>query len=118
MIDNYEFGQITIDGETYDHDVEVRWDGEVLEWWRDKGHVFAISDLKRAIQQKPDAIVLGTGANGRAEVPKETRSLIDKKNIKLIIDKTEPAVESFDTLIEKGNEQAPQKVVGLFHLTC
>ncbi len=118
MIGSYEFGKITINGETYNHDVEVRWNGEVLEWWRDKGHVFAVDDLKRAIQQEPDAIVLGTGARGVAEVPKEARSFIEKKDIKLIIDKTKPAVESFDTLIEKGNEQAPQKVVGLFHLTC
>lgn len=118
MIDNYQFGSITIEGETYENDVEVRWDGEVLEWWRNQGHVFAVDDLKRAIKQEPDAIVLGTGANGRAKVPKETRSFIREKGIKLIIDKTEPAVESFDTLIEEGNEQAPQKVIGLFHLTC
>lgn len=118
MIDNYQFGSITINGETYDYDVEVRWNGEVLKWWRDQGHVFAVSDLKRAVEQEPDAIVLGTGANGRAKMPQETRSFIREKGIKLIIDKTEPAVKSFDTLVEESNEQAPKKVVGLFHLTC
>jgi len=118
MIDHYEFGKITIEGKTYDYDVEVRWNGEVLEWWRNKGHVFGIEDVKRAVQQEPDAIVLGTGANGRVEVPREARSFIEEKSIKLIIDKTEAAVESFELLVEEGNEKAPQKVDGLFHLTC
>ena len=118
MIDSYQFGEITINGETYDNDVEVRWNGEVLEWWRDEGHVFAVEDLKRAFQQSPDAIVLGTGANGRAEVPKETKTFLNEKDIKLVIDKTPAAVKSFELLAEQGNKKAPKKVVGLFHLTC
>lgn len=118
MIDNYEFGKITINGETYDHDVEVRWDGEVLEWWRDEGHVFAVEDLERAIEQDPDALVLGTGVRGAADVPKETRTFIKEKDIKLVIDKTKPAIKSFELLAEEANESAPKKVIGLFHLTC
>jgi len=118
MIDNYEFGKITINGETYDHDVEVRWSGEVLEWWRDKGHVFAVGDLKRALEQGAEALVLGIGANGEVEVPKETKTFLNEKDIKLIIDKTPAAVKSFETLVEQGNKKAPEKVIGLFHLTC
>lgn len=118
MIDSYEFGEIKINGEIYEDDVEVRWDGEVLEWWRDEGHVFAVDDLKRALEQNPEVIILGIGANGKAEVPKETRSFIHKKDIKLIIDKTQAAVKSFELLAEEGNEKAPKKVIGLFHLTC
>lgn len=118
MIDSYKFGEININGETYENDVEVRWDGEVLEWWRNEGHVFAVDDLKRALKQDPEAIVLGTGANGKAKVPKETRSFIKEKDIKLIIDKTKPAIKSFELLAEERNEKAPEKVIGLFHLTC
>ncbi|MEF8846882.1 MAG: MTH938/NDUFAF3 family protein [Candidatus Paceibacterota bacterium] len=118
MIDHYEFGKIVIDGEIYDYDVEVRWNGKVLKWWRDEGHVFAISDIKRAVEEEPEAIVLGTGANGRAEVSKEARNFIQERKIKLIIDKTKPAIKSFELLAEEGNEKAPEKVIGLFHLTC
>lgn len=118
MIDSYKFGKITINGETYDHDVEVRWNGEVLEWWRNEGHVFGTDDLRRAVKQEPEAIVLGTGANGKAEVPKETKTFLHEQDIKVIIDKTPAAVKSFETLVEEGNEKAPEKTIGLFHLTC
>ena len=118
MIDKYQFGEITINGETFENDVEVRWNGEVLEWWREEGHVFAVTDLKRAVEQDPDAIVLGIGANGKVKVPKETKTFLKEKDIKLVIDKTPAAVKSFELLVEEGNEKAPKKVVGLFHLTC
>lgn len=118
MINNYEFGSITINGETYKYDVEVRWNGEVLKWWRNEGHVFAVEDLRRALEQEPEVIILGIGARGRAEVSEESRSFVKEKGIKLIIDKTQPAVKSFNILTEEGNEDAPQKVIGLFHLTC
>lgn len=117
MIEDYHFGSITINGKTYDHDVEVRWNGEVLKWWRNRGHVFAIDDLKRAVKEEPEIIILGTGAYGTAKVNAKAKKFIQDKEIKLIIDKTEPAVESFNTII-KSKEETPQKVIGLFHLTC
>jgi hypothetical protein len=39
MIDNYEFGSITINGKTYNNDVIIRAE-EFLndKWWRKEGH--------------------------------------------------------------------------------
>jgi hypothetical protein len=31
-IDRTAFGEITIDGKTYDHDVIIRLSGEILKW--------------------------------------------------------------------------------------
>jgi len=120
MIEKYEFGSITIDGKTYDYDVEVRWTKEVLKWWRKEGHVFDIEDLKRAMEQNPDVIVLGTGAYGVAEVTREAKKIIQGKGIKLIIDKTEEATKTFNIICEEseGGEEKQEKVIGLFHLTC
>lgn len=119
MIDEYRFGSIVIDGEAYDHDVEVRWNGEVLKWWRDKGHVFQPQDIERAMNENPEIIILGTGAYGVSEVPQETKELVREENIKLIVDKTEEAIRTFNIIMEKAQEQhIEKKVIGLFHLTC
>jgi len=115
MIDNYYFGTITIDGEKYNKDVEVRWTGEVLGWRREQGHVFALIDLERALEQKPEVLILGTGAYGVAQVSKEVKQAMKKQDIKLIIDKTGEAIRVFNEIIKQNNDK---RVIGLFHLTC
>ena len=42
MIDKYNFGEVQINEKVFPYDVEVRWDGEVLKWWRETGHIFAL----------------------------------------------------------------------------
>ncbi|MDI6591930.1 MAG: MTH938/NDUFAF3 family protein, partial [Patescibacteria group bacterium] len=74
MIEEYHFGSITISGKTYTHDVEVRWTGEVLKWWRKESHVIDLEDVKRAVEQNPDTIILGTGAYGVAKVAEEAKN--------------------------------------------
>ncbi len=113
MINSYFFGQITINGQQHTKDVEVRWNGEVLDWWRNQGHVFSLADLQRALEQKPKIIILGTGAYGAARVSEEVKEETRKLNIELIIEKTGEAVKIFNK--EQG---AGKKVIGLFHLTC
>lgn len=113
MIENYHFGSITIDGDTYTQDVEVRWDGKVLEWWRKEGHLFALGDLKRALSQNPEVLILGTGAYGKAEVGKSLQKEVRERDVDLIIEKTNPAVKKFNQFLERE-----AKVIGLFHLTC
>lgn len=117
MIENYHFGSITIDGKTYNYDVEVRGTGEVLKWWRKESHLIDTQDIKRAIEENPETIIIGTGESGVARVTKEARQVIESKGIELIIDQTEPAVKAFNLKIEKP-EKKQQKVIGLFHLTC
>ena len=120
MIEEYKFGSITIDGKTYDYDVEFRWTGEVLKWWRKKGHVVDIGDVKRAIDQNPDTIIIGTGESGVVKVTEATKEEIKSKGIKLIIDLTEQATKTFNVVNEESEEEEGEqdKVIGLFHLTC
>ncbi len=120
MIEEYKFGSITIDGKTYKYDVEVRWTGEVLEWWREESHVFDVDDIKRATEQNPDTIILGTGVSGLAKVTEQAERFIKERGIKLIIDRTEEATKTFNIINEDSEEEEGEenKVVGLFHLTC
>jgi len=120
MIEEYRFGEITIDGKTYHHDVEVRWTGEVLEWWRKASHIIDVEDIKRALERNPEVIVIGTGESGMAKVTQEAQKEIERKGIKLIIDITEEAVKTFNIINQESNKEEGKKtkIIGLFHLTC
>ena len=120
MIEEYHFGSITIDGTTYNRDLEVRWTDKVLDWTRDESHVIDVKDVTRAAEQGPETIIIGIGEAGVARVTQEAQNFIQEKGIKLIIDKTEEAVKTFNVIndeseVEKGDQT---KVIGLFHLTC
>jgi len=120
MIEEYRFGSLTIDGKTYNHDVEARWAGEVLKWWRKESHLIDIEDVKRAVEQNPDTIIIGIGESGVARVSKEAKNFIKGKGIELIIDLTEQAVKTFNIMNEDSKEEKGEqsRVIGLFHLTC
>ncbi len=120
MIEEYQFGSITINGKTYDYDVEVRWTDEVLEWRRKESHLIDINDIKRAIGQSPNTIIIGTGEIGIAKITKEAQEFMKEKQINLIIDQTEQAIKTFNIINEEsvGEEGGQEKAIGLFHLTC
>ena len=120
MIEEYHFGSITISGKIYTHDVEVRWTDEVLEWRRKESHIIDVEAVRRAVEQNPETIVIGTGESGVAEVTEEAQKFIKGKGIKLIIDPTEQAAKTFNVRKEESEEEEgkPEKVIGLFHLTC
>lgn len=120
MIEEYKFGEITIDGKVYNHDVEVRWSGEVLKWWRKESHIIDVEDVEKAVKIGPNTIVIGTGESGVAKVTEETQRYVKEKGIKLIIDLTEQATKTFNIINEESKEEEGEqdKVIGLFHLTC
>lgn len=134
MIENYHFGSITIGGKIYKHDVELHSiNNEVLDWWRNESHLIDIDAVKRAIGNNPSIIVIGNGESGIAHVPNETIEYIKSKNIDLIVEQTDVAINTYNSLIEKekkkhnikknikDNIKEKQKIIniiGLFHLTC
>jgi len=120
MIEEYHFGLIKIIGKTYHYDVIVLWTGEVLEWWRKESHVIDVEDIKKAVGLDPDTIIIGTGESGMARVTEEAKKFIGEKEIKLVIDKTEEAVKTFNVIINESEEEEGEqnKVIGFFHLTC
>jgi len=120
MIEEYKFGLVVIDGKTYQHDVEARWTGEVLDWWREQSHVIDIEDIIDVLEQGPETIIIGTGESGLAQVTERAKKEIKNRGIELIIDKTEQATKTFNIRKEESLEEegVQEKVIGLFHLTC
>lgn len=113
IIKAYQFGSITINEEKYDHDVEVRDSGDVLSWWRKESHVVDLEDIERALEQKPDVLIIGTGAYGVAKLTEKAQKAIKEQAIELIIEKTNDAVKIFNDF-----QKRQKKIIGLFHLTC
>ena len=120
MIQEYHFGSIIINNETYTKDVEARWTGEVLLWKRQESHVIDIEDVKSAVEQNPEIIVIGVGESGMARITEGAQNFIIEAGIKLITDKTGEAVRTFNVICDESLEEEgkQEKVIGLFHLTC
>ncbi len=120
MIEEYKFGSIVIDGQTYHNDVEIRWTDEILDWSRDESHIIDVEDVKRALAENPQTIVIGTGETGSAQVTEEARREIKSRGIELIIDRTEQATKTFNIRKEESEEEEgeQERVIGLFYLTC
>lgn len=113
MIDSYQFGQIVIDGQTYDHDVYINSSGQVKLWWRKESHFIDENDIKEALTDESKILIIGTGAYGVAKVSDEAKKIIQKNKIELIILPTGEAVKKYNQL-----KKERQKVAAYFHLTC
>jgi len=112
MIEDYKFGSITINGKNYTNDVYITLSGEVKSWRRRESHIIDIKDVKEAVEERPEIIILGTGAYGIAEVREEAKKYIKDKGIDLYIKNSHEAKEDYNNLSRE------KKVVALFHLTC
>ncbi|MFW6107116.1 MAG: Mth938-like domain-containing protein [bacterium] len=111
-IDSYSFGRITVDGRTYTSDL-ILFPTRVSDgWWREEGHRLSQADLREVLEQRPDVLVVGTGANGVMDVPQETRQAVEKVGIRLVAQPTDQACELYNRL------RLEDRTVAALHLTC
>lgn len=119
MIEEYYFGFTKIDGQVYNHDIQVGLNDKVGLWWRNKSHEIGKRDIEEILSQKPEAIVIGTGELGAAVVSQEAREEIAAGGVQLVVEPTAEAVKIFNDLKKiKSDDGQGKKVAGLFHLTC
>jgi len=112
MIDSYKFGNIVVDGDSYNSDVIIYPDRVDYKWWRKEGHLLQKDDLSDVINYEPEVLIVGTGDPGLMQVPEETIRFLKSKGIQLIVDNTENACKTYNEL--KKNK----KVIAALHLTC
>jgi hypothetical protein len=110
-IEEYRFGSIRINGETYENDVIITPAG-VFEWWRKESHEVYPEDLDNILEYKPDLVIFGTGKSGRMHVTNNTKEYLENRGITLKIVPTDSAKELYNKSIDK------MKVCALLHLTC
>ncbi|HIE33806.1 MAG TPA: hypothetical protein EYP86_01540 [Candidatus Altiarchaeales archaeon] len=111
-INHYEFGRIEINGNIYRNDVIIFPDHIKDNWWRREGHKLSIEDLKDMLKEKPEVLIIGTGASGIMKVPKETLGLIRSEGIEPIVKRTNEACRIYNSIAQG------KKVIAALHLTC
>jgi hypothetical protein len=118
MIEEYNFGKITIDGKVYDKDIQTDWNGNVSEWLRQEDKIIGITDVAGSVEKEPQSLVIGTGQKGMVKLAEEAKIFIQERGIELFMDETEEAVRTFNILKEDSleGEGVQEKVIGLFCL--
>ena len=112
-IEDYAFGSIVIDGQSYQRDLIVTPEGICAGWWREEGHRLSIADLEEAFKADPEVLLVGTGAYGLMRVPAETSREIESRGIELRVAPTGKAWALYNQLQSSG-----RRIVAAFHLTC
>ncbi|MBN1834943.1 MAG: hypothetical protein JW820_03770 [Spirochaetales bacterium] len=112
MIDSYSFGRITIDGTLYRSDVIIYPEGVQGDWWRERGHAFALQDLQEVLRYHPQLLIVGLGKLGRMKVEKQVVEEARRREIELVPVPTDAAVQEYN------RRRAEGRVVAALHLTC
>jgi len=111
-IESYRFGHIEIDGKGYGHDIKLIGDRVVPDWWRGQGHLVEVSDVQDLLNAEAEICIFGTGF-GAMRVSKAVQSEFQKRGVKVLIQKTESACDTYNRLLKEG-----KRLVAGFHLTC
>ncbi|PIP48994.1 MAG: hypothetical protein COX14_01595 [Chloroflexi bacterium CG23_combo_of_CG06-09_8_20_14_all_45_10] len=116
-IDKFSFGSIIIDGKKYSRDVLILADGMITK--RKGGflmfgsHNIRKEEIKELAEDRPEAVIIGTGTNGKASVAPEVEGWAKEKNLKLIVQPSYQAATRLNELTEQG-----KRVAALIHITC
>jgi len=111
-IDSYRFGQVVVGGEKYTSDVIIFPDRIQSDWFRKTGHQLCLEDIVEVIMEKPEVLVVGTGASGLMKVLPEVEKAVDTRGIELIAESTDKACHTYNQLCQS------QRVVVALHITC
>ena len=111
MIDSYKFGRITIEGEEYTTDLILTPTKIIKNWQKEEGLLLKASDLKQAMKEMPKVLIIGIGFEGCMKLDSSVEYICSKNNVKLIVQKTKEAVNTFNSMKAPG-------VVAALNLTC
>jgi len=111
------FGSITIDGQTFEHDVLIRLDGTVQK--RKKklskqlygtSHKISLAEAEDIYEDGAQTLIIGTGQFDQVRLSEEAQAYFDKRGLKLISQSTPKAIKLWN--------EAQGEAIGLFHVTC
>ncbi|MGA7181134.1 MAG: MTH938/NDUFAF3 family protein [Thiobacillaceae bacterium] len=118
-IDSTEFGSITIDGTTYDHDVLIRLSGEVekrkkklSKKYYGTSHIISSEEAEFIYEKGCDALVLGSGQYGNVTLSPEAAKFFQQHDCKVTLLPTPDAIKTYN------NTRGKARTIGLFHVTC
>ena len=116
-IDGTEFGAVTIDGKTYDHDVVIRLSGKVEKRRKrlskqqyGTSHIISKAEAKFLFEKGCDLLIVGTGQDGNVRLSPEASAFFVKKDCRVVLQRTPEALLTFN--------QSREKTIALMHVTC
>jgi polyphosphate kinase 2 (PPK2 family) len=112
MIDQFEFGAIVIDGQTYETDVIISPDGAVKQWKRKDEHVLRPRDVEQVISAEPEAVIIGVGTVGNLAVRPKAEKSLQEAGIEVLAYRTAKACETYKEL------RGQRRVAVVLHITC
>ncbi len=116
-INKTSFGSITVDGNSYGHDIIITLGGKVKK--RKKklskavygtSHTISLDEIRYTYQDKSEGIVIGSGQHGLAELSNEASGFLESKNCQVILKPTPEAIQEWNKTVGRW--------IGLFHITC
>jgi hypothetical protein len=116
-IENFKFGSITIDGNTYSSDVIIRPDGQVKK--RKKklskaiygtSHTISLEEARHIYKQEAPLLIIGSGKFDRVRLSEEAEAYFNSKGCEVKILSTPKAAQTWN--------ETQGKAIGLFHITC
>ena len=116
-INNTAFGKITIDGNVFNHDVVIDMQGNVSK--RKKklskekygtSHKISLEEARHIFMNGAHQLIIGTGQTGFVELSDEAARFFEEKNCRVTLLPTPQAIKKWN--------QATEKTIGLFHVTC
>jgi hypothetical protein len=110
-IDDYSFGHIVIDGRTHSRDVIVLPTRIVSNWWRKDGHSLVMDDLTEVLDELPERLIVGCGANARLHPDPGTLKQLELRGIDVEVAPTADAVRLY-------RDSDPSSTAAALHLTC
>lgn len=110
-IEGYRFGRVLVDSEEHRRDLIVLPDRVVPGWWRRDGHALVLEDLEDVLDDLPERLVIGTGADGRLRPDPAALEALEDRGIEVDALPTGEAVRLFAQL-------DPTRTAAALHLTC
>jgi hypothetical protein len=110
-IQEYSFGHVQIDGEEHSRDVIVLPERVVGDWWRRDGHSLVIEDLDDVLDELPERLIVGCGANGRLHPHPSVLEALRSRGVEVEAMPTGDAVRRYEQL-------DPARTAAALHLTC
>jgi len=110
-IEGYTFGRAVVDGNEETRDLIVLPHRVVRNWWRLDGHTLVLADLEDVLDELPERLVVGTGADGRMRPDPGTLEKLRDRGTEVEVLPTPEAVRRYSELDPEGTAAA-------LHLTC
>ena len=110
-LEDYSFGHVVVDGERHSRDLIVLPQRVVGDWWRKEGHSLVIEDLDEVLDELPERLIVGCGANGRLHPHPSVIEALAERGIEVEALPTDEAVRRY-------GESNPASTAAALHLTC